>query len=128
MQTTTTRNQRHCSPSCGLGAWLLHEERALLRCVGLRIVAVHATSDDTTTASVYTEVSARQDLCFTVGKENSAEGGWHCGAAGMHPALPLEGPAAVRGPGLSRTEENQHECSCTGEGHMAGLPWPVPGP
>lgn len=60
----------------------------------LGIAAVHATPDDTATASVYTEVSAQQAWCFTVRKDNSAEGCWHCGAAAM-PPLPLpEGPRA----------------------------------
>lgn len=48
------------------GESLLREECALQRCVGLRIGAIHASPDDTTTASVYIEVSAPQTWCFTV--------------------------------------------------------------
>lgn len=73
--------------------------RALPRCVGLKITAIHATPDDTTTARVYTEVSARQAWCFTVGKDNPAEGCWHCGTAGMSPPRPHSGrPCSSEGP------------------------------
>lgn len=76
----------------------------------LRIAAIHTTPDDTATASVYTEVSAQQAWCFTVGKDNSAEGCCHCGAAGMPPRHFQRGPA-VRGPGLSQTEEEKQKAA-----------------
>lgn len=92
----------------------------------LGIAAVHATPDDTATASVYTEVSAQQAWCFTVRKDNSAEGCWHCGAAAM-PPLPLpEGPRAEpEGRGKAKGSMN---VAVLGKGHVAGLPWPVLGP
>ena len=84
--------------------------RASPRCVELRIAAIHATPDDTTTASVYTEVSAWQAWYFTVGEDHSAEGCWHSGAARMSPAPVLEDPTAVRGPGLSQMKEKLRGC------------------
>lgn len=96
----------------------------------LGIAAIHATPDDTATASVYTEVSAQQAWCFTVGKDNSAEGCCHCGAAGMPPPLP-EGPSS-EGPRTEpdgrRKAKGSMNVAVLGEGHVAGLPWPVLGP
>lgn len=72
--------------------------RASPKCVGLRIAAIHATPDDTTTASVYTEVSAWQAWYFTVGKDHSAEGCWHSGAAGTPPDPHSGRPCSCEGP------------------------------
>lgn len=72
------------------------------------------TPDDTTTASAYTEVSARQAWCFTVGKDNPAEGCWFWGSRKAPlPAPFLKDPAAARGPGLRQMEGQPRGGGCT---------------